>query len=94
MACNNLLPAGFDEHNTVFGPPKGKTEDEVGSIQAFRGVSTEGDPIVITRWRVTKEVLEDIAKNGEVWLTIYGTTMVPVSLSTTKPFIYEDDELD
>jgi hypothetical protein len=80
-------PVSFEESNTVLGPPNGVTEDDCGSLFAFRGkMDATQTPVVITCWKPTREELNEIERTGRVWLMVWGQIMQPVVLTAFKPF--------
>lgn len=81
-----MIPASFDESNTVFSKPENMTDDECDPLSVLKGHDTNGNLVVISCWKCTKEELEEINRTGRVWLTVYGGGMPPVSLSGIKYF--------
>lgn len=87
-----LHPASFEQSNAVFGPPIGKSEEEVASLSA--AIIQWGDvPAVLSCWKPTEEQLEAIRRTGRLWLAIMGGTMPPVCLCSENPLAYEGIEL-
>ena len=43
-----MIPANFNEANTIFGPPDGMTEDDVKSIRAYVGKHPDDSSVTIT----------------------------------------------
>lgn len=76
----------FEQANTNLGPPKGKTEDEVGTLRVFRGESADGQKVVISKWKLTKEEVAHLLAGECLYLWVYGETMPPVALDTESPF--------
>lgn len=81
-----MTAAAFDEDNAVLGPPPGMGEEEVFSLSVFRGPNEDGQPVVVSCWKPTREELEEINRTGRVWLIVMGHTMPPVMLEGIKPF--------
>lgn len=81
-----MWPASFPESNVALSKPKDMTDEECTPLSVFRGYDTEGTPVLISCWKLTKEEMEEISKTGRVWLCIYGHGMPPVALGTTDPF--------
>lgn len=79
--------SNFDQSNITMEPPDGVSCDEVMPISAFMGENASGQRVTITCWKITKEELEELHRNGgRVWLTILGLGMPPVTLTTENPF--------
>lgn len=81
-----MLPAQFPEQNFEYVKPSDMTDEQCTSLPVFKGLDPEGMPIIISKWKLSKEDLEDINRTGEIWLQIAGNTMPPVSLYTENPF--------
>ena len=81
-----MIPANFEEANTIFGPPEGMTEDDVKSIRAYVGEHLDSSAVTITCWKPTREELDSIEKTGRVWLMIFGKGMPPVAVTGWSPF--------
>lgn len=77
---------GFDEANTSLGPPAGMTEDQVQTLRVLRAVHADGQPVVISCFKLTAEELAEVNRTGRVWLGVLGTSMPPVWVLGTKPF--------
>lgn len=87
-----LHPASFEDSNAVFGPPIGKSEDEVASLSA--AFIQWGDvPAVLSCWKPTEAQIETIRRTGRLWLAVIGETMPPVCLCSENPLDYEGIEL-
>lgn len=81
-----MIASAFDEDNFVLGPPPGVSDEVVHSLSVFRGVNAEGDPIVVSCWKATKDELAEINRTGRVWLVVMGQTMPPAYLDGINPF--------
>lgn len=87
-----MLPTSFEESNFVYGKPKGWTDEMCMDLPVWKGDVPIDDvgttqPSIISCWRLSKEDLEEIQRTGQIWLSITGTGMPPVSLFTENPFI-------
>ena len=90
---NHLLhPADFEGSNAVFGPPAGKTEEEVYSLCAAN-VDWGGAPAVLTCWKPTHAHLKAIRKTGRLWLAQMAHQPNPVCLSAKNPLEFQGIEL-
>lgn len=87
-----MLPVTFPEQNIVLGKPDNMTDEECMSLPAWRGRNSDGLPVIISKWKLSKEDLDEINRTGEVWLQIVGPAMPPASVFTEYPFIYPDNQ--
>ena len=81
-----MEPADFEESNTSMGPPKGKTEDEVYTIRAWRGFTDKRDPLTIVCFKPTSDEIDEIRRTGRVWVSMMTHTMPPIGLIAEHPF--------
>lgn len=81
-----MLPTDFPERNKIFTKPKQMTDEECMELPVWKGKDTKGFPVIISKWRLSKEDLEEINRTGEIWLSITGNGMPPVNLFTEYPF--------
>ena len=79
------VPTSFEEETVVFGPPVGMTEEQVYSLCASQ-IEYDGDPAIVTCWKVTKESLQALQKTGRIWVITTGAGLVPMIVQTDKPF--------
>lgn len=76
----------FKEANFTFTKPEGMTDEQCGSLPVYKGLDSDGFPVIISCWEVSKEDLDEIQKSGRVYLTITGKETPPVSLLAKSPF--------
>lgn len=81
-----MLPTTFKESNFTFTKPKGMTDEQCMDLPVFKGIDTDGNPVIISCWKFSKEDLEEILKTGQIYLQIAGHGMPPVRLFTESPF--------
>ena len=62
------------------------TDEQCGDLPVFKGRDSLGYPVIISCWKLSKEDIEDIQRTGEIYLTITGEVMPPVSLQTEDPW--------
>jgi hypothetical protein len=71
-----MTPTEFPEVNARFGPPFGYAESQVMPILAYYGMiergSMEGDAIVVTAWKPTRDEIAQIASGKPIFLTFVG----------------------
>lgn len=80
-----MVPASFDEANTVLNPPPSMSPDECEPLNVWRGPTQDG-PVVISCWKLTEEELEEVQRTGRIWLWVFGETMPPCVLIGKHPF--------
>jgi hypothetical protein len=87
-----MIAAGFAEENMVLHPPPGVPVDEVGVMNVHKGNLSDGTPVIISCWKVTKEELEEIGRTGRVWVLVRGETTPPVGVTGFCPFEREEQK--
>jgi len=80
-----MTPTTFKQQNAVFEKPNDMTEDQCGSLPAFKG-DAYGRPIILSCWKLSDDEIEQIKHTGRIWLSVTGNIMPPVSLFTENPF--------
>lgn len=81
-----MVPCDFDESNCLMDTPADMSCEECVPLSVYRGSSTDGLPIVISCWKLTKDELEEFQRTGRVWLYVVGHSMPPVSVEVKNPF--------
>lgn len=81
------MPVTFPESNFVFTKPASMTDEQCSDLPVWLGKDQEDFPVIISCWKLSKEDLEEIQKTGQIYLSIAGQGMPPVSLFTENPFI-------
>lgn len=83
-----MMPSvDFPEANFTFGKPSDMTDEQCLPLQVWKGKDDGGFPVIISKWSLSAEDLEEIQKTGAVYLIITGTGMPPVSLHVETPFV-------
>lgn len=83
-----MIPAvDFPEANFTFSKPADMTDEQCHPLQVWKGKDGSGFPIIVSKWILNKEELEEIIKTGSMYLIITGTGMPPVSLHVETPFV-------
>lgn len=80
-------PASFDESNAVLGRPPGMTDEECSPLSILRTLTADGQPIVVSCWKLTADEMDEVKRTGRVWLGIHGETMPPAWIAGQKPFL-------
>lgn len=84
-----MEPTSFEQSNHVFDKPENATYEECQALSTFVGPLPNGQPVVISCWKCTKEELEEINKTGRVWVYHWGINLQPHAVSGTNPFNQE-----
>jgi len=79
-----MLPVDFEQANATLGPPDDMSN--CTGLRVHKGYDIDGLPAIVSKWRLSKEDLEEINTTGELWLIIYGHGQPPVCLTTESPF--------
>ena len=74
----------FKEQNIFFTKPESMTDEECGSLPAYRG---EGQ--IISCWKLTEEDMKKLQETGVIWLAVVGDQQPPVWLGVESPFRQE-----
>lgn len=83
----------FDEANTVLRAP---TEEDAAAgtvydLHVYRYRDLDGQPNVISKWRLTPDELAELnANGGVVWFGCWGQTHPPMWVSGHSPFARRD----
>lgn len=87
-----MQPIQFPESNFVFTKPANMTDDECSDLHVWKGevpIGEGGRPFrtIISKWKMSPEELQEAIKSGgEVYLSITGEGMPPVSVFVGNPF--------
>lgn len=82
-----MLPIDFPERNKVFTKPDSMTYEECSDLPAWVGQTPYATPLIISKWKLSKEDIEEINRTSELWLKVVGSVQPPVELSTEYPFV-------
>ena len=83
-----MIPSvDFPEANFTFSKPSSMTDEQCGSLRVWKGKDEAGFPVIISKWSLSAEDLEEITKTGSVYLVITGQGMPPVNLRVENPFV-------
>lgn len=86
-----MVPCSFEESNHVFAKPANMTHDECEPLSVCFTQFDDGNPVIISCWKITAEEIEEFQRTGRIWLYIYGAGMPPVALSANNPFTKEEN---
>lgn len=87
-----MNPVNFKEANITYGKPEGWEEDECGNLPVHKG-SDGKHPVLVSAWMPSIGDIERMVEGKPIYLTIVGTAMPPVSLSTESPFPEEEEKV-
>ena len=86
-----MLPIDFEEANFTFTKPKNMTDEECSDLRVFMGVDTENKPCIVSKWKLSKEDIEEINNGGYLYIQIAGHQMPPISAYTENPFAQQQE---
>lgn len=77
-----MNPTQHPSNNLVLGAPVGWNQGDVccHALAVTKGMTPEGQPVVVSFWRPTAEELALLNAGGLVALCVHGHTMPPVWL--------------
>lgn len=85
-----MLPTDFPERNFVYTKPKNMTDEQCSDLPVWKGPATDENgvtfPVIISKWKLSKEDLEEIQRTGVIYLSVTGDVQPPVSVFTEYPF--------
>lgn len=79
----------FPEANTVLRAPtpEDAAAGTVYDLHVHRYRDLDGNPNVISCWKLSPEELEEVARTGVVWFNSWGNTHPPISIFGHQPFV-------
>lgn len=82
-----MKPVEFSEQNIIFTKPESMTDEECGSMPAFKG---QGH--IVCCWQLNAEEIEEVRKTGLIWVDIISNAQPPICLRTDTPFVESNEE--
>lgn len=80
-----MIVTPFPQANCQFTPPKGYSEQQVGTVPAFNGVikggSMDGSTVIVTAWKPDPIDIERLQQGGLIYLTC--VSVLPAHMLTT-----------
>lgn len=73
-----MLPINFPQANSKF-------DSLPGLVPLYQGI-IKGMPVFISKWSFSKEDIDSILKNNELWVVSVGIKFQPITLYTNSPF--------
>ncbi len=80
-----MKPTSFKETNKVYGAGDNPNTDQLAVCIASREAENF-TPTIISRWKIEPEELERINQTGEIWVTVMGVALPPISPTAWNPF--------
>ncbi len=80
-----MRPTSFKQTNKVYGAGDNPNTDQLAVCIAMHE-DNAGIPTVISKWKLTEEEVKKISETRELWLTILGTSIPPISPTVYNPF--------
>lgn len=77
-----MKPVNFEGSNQIFTTPKGMTTDQCGNLHAFKGLTDDGFPYILTCWQPSEKDIEAIINGQPVVVQVISTSFAPMSLWT------------
>jgi hypothetical protein len=87
-----MFPTSFDQSNTILDKPQELTRDECQPLNVCLTNLDNGNPVIISCWKMTKEELEEINKTGRVWLVVLGCMMPVIAVIGVNPFVEKEEK--
>lgn len=66
--------------------PEDAAAGTVYDLPVCRYKDLDGNPHVISRWRLTPEELAEVRKTGVIWFSCWGETHPPMNIMGIDPF--------
>lgn len=79
-----MKPIKFMGSNTTY------TAEGCGGLPALVANDAEGQPRIISCWRMNWQQRLKVLLTGRIWLDIWGTIQPPVALEVDRPFKQDD----
>lgn len=74
---------------TIEPVPMSGSEDFVGAgfldLPCVRGVYADGTPFLCTRYRLTRDAIDEISRTGHLYVTVLARQPQPIRLTATLP---------
>lgn len=82
-----MTPVKFPEANSLYGPPEGMDDSQVGRIYVCHGKNTggnlDGTEFTVTAWQPSEEEVERIKNGSPIFLTILWEGLPPHLITTS-----------
>lgn len=75
-----MKPVKFKEANTTF------IAEGIPDLPAFVGDNQHSNPVIISKWELSEEEVQQIVKNKSIYLVVAGQGMPPLSMHTETVF--------
>ncbi len=81
-----MIPVTFPQANTEYEKPESMPDEHCMSLSAFKGTDENGYPVIVSKWQLNFEEIEQIKNTGELWLIVVGSSLPPLTITTDTPF--------
>lgn len=81
-----MIPTSFPEETGFLDSPPGVDADRCETLPVHVGVLPEGEPVIISCWKITVEELEEVKKTGKIWVMVWGSGTPPLAITGFSPF--------
>lgn len=81
-----MQPTNFPQKNFVFTKPQGWSEEQCQDLPVYRGRDQNGNPIVISKWKLDDAEIEKINETRSVYMMCVSDYIPPASLHVHSPF--------
>ncbi len=79
-----MKPIPFIQSNVILRRPPEMTEEECQDMEVCVTVDDSGNQLTISKWEVTEEDIDNIRKNGGIFVGIIGNLIPPIFLSSVN----------
>lgn len=79
-------PIQFPQVNHELKKPETMTDEQCSSLPICATNDQDGFPLLISRWKLTPEELEEINRTGSVYLGVVSGSHPPVWITPLNPF--------
>jgi hypothetical protein len=88
------LGVAFEEANGVLGAPtpEDAAAGTVYGLPIHRYRDLDGQVHVLSKWQLTPEELDEVARTGVVWFSCWGSTHAPMWISGRDPFVRSEPQ--
>lgn len=86
-----MIPTSFADSNDFLNAPPGR-ENDIGPLCISHCVAPNGETVIVSCWKMTKEEIVEFARTGRIYLQVLHPTMPAVKLSPICPIVQNTSE--